>query len=52
MGKVSYYGYENISSSLIHVYIKGYVVKGLHFDCRSNKNRFKSYLSLFLLTQW
>ena len=40
MVRVSYYEYDNISSSLIHVngnILKGYVVKGLHFDCRSKK---------------
>ena len=40
MVRVSYYGYDDISSSLIHVNIivlKGYAVKGLHFDCRSKK---------------
>ena len=40
MVRVLYYGYYNISSNLIHVayiIIKGYAVKGLHFDCRSKK---------------
>ena len=54
MVRVSYYEYDNISSNLIHVIftiiMKGYVVKGLHFDCKSNNNRFDSYVSLFLLT--
>ena len=54
MVRVSYYGYDDISSNLIHVntYIKGYAVKGLHFDCRSKSKGFDSYISLFLLTQW
>ena len=40
MVRVSYYGCDYISSSLIHVDVftlKGYAVKGLHFDCRSKK---------------
>ena len=38
MVRVSYYGYDNISSNPIHVtciITKGYAVRGLHFDCRS-----------------
>ena len=62
MVRVLYYGYNNISSNLIHVthmyfmciyiyiiFIKGYAVKGLHFDCRSNNNGFNSYISLLLI---
>ena len=52
MVRVSYYGYDNISSSLIHVTdIRGCAVKGLHFDCRSKNNGFNSYISLLLLAQ-
>ena len=50
MVRVSYYGYDNISSNLIHVNIftlKRYAVKGLHFDCRSKNNGFDSYISLY-----
>ena len=50
MVRVSYYGYGNISSSLIHVntlILKGYAVKGLHFDCKSKDAGFDSYISLY-----
>jgi hypothetical protein len=30
MDRVSYYGYDNISSSLIHVRLKRYIVKNLY----------------------
>ena len=52
MVRVSYYGYDNISSSLIHVNImrlKGYAVKGLHFDCRSKK-QWVRFLHISILT--
>ena len=52
MVRVSYYEYDNISSSLIHViYIRrGYDVKGLHFDCKSNNTLGSIPTYLYILT--
>ena len=52
MVRVSYYGYDNISSNLIHAnmfMLKGYDVKGLHFDCRSKNQRVR-FLHISTLT--